>query len=59
MTAGATMRTIEAFGGIPFHTCYPVVADAAHSRLQGLAIGVCGQTTLTARSITSLSVAIT
>ena len=30
----------ETIGGIPFHTCYPVIADAAHPRLQNIVIGV-------------------
>jgi hypothetical protein len=30
----------ETIGGIPFHTCYPVIADAAHPRLQNIVIGI-------------------
>jgi|ERR1019366_2361564 hypothetical protein len=30
----------ETMGGIPFHTCYPIIADATHPRLQNLVIGV-------------------
>jgi len=30
----------ETIGGIPFHTCHPVIADAAHPRLQNIVIGI-------------------
>jgi hypothetical protein len=31
---------LENLGGIPFHTCYPLIADVAHSQLQNKLIGV-------------------
>ncbi len=37
---GKVRWEFETIGGIPYHTCYPVIADAAHPRLQGLVIGV-------------------
>jgi len=37
---GRVSHELEALGGIPFHTCYPVIADAAHPRLQNLVIGI-------------------
>lgn len=30
----------ETMGGIPYHTVYPIMADAQHPRLQGVVIGV-------------------
>lgn len=30
----------ETMGGIPFHTCYPLIADAANPRLRDIVIGV-------------------
>lgn len=30
----------ESLGGAPYHTCYPVIADSKHPRLQNLVIGV-------------------
>jgi hypothetical protein len=38
--SGHVRHQLEAMGGIPFHTCYPLVADAAHPRLRGLVVGV-------------------
>lgn len=37
---GHVQWEFDAMGTIPFHTCYPVTADAAHPRLQNLIIGV-------------------
>lgn len=37
---GRFSHQLEAMGGIPHHTIYPVVADAAHPRLQNLLISV-------------------
>jgi hypothetical protein len=35
---GRVSYELEAMGGIPFHTCYPVVAGAGNSRLRNLVI---------------------
>src|ERR1700736_1400787 len=37
---GHTQYEFNAFGTIPFHTCYPVIADAAHPRLQNLVVAL-------------------
>jgi hypothetical protein len=37
---GRVSHPLEALGGIPYHTIYPVVAGAASPRLQNLVIGV-------------------
>ncbi len=37
---GRAAHPLEALGGIPHHTCYPLVADAAHPRLRNLVISV-------------------
>lgn len=37
---GHVRHQLEALGGILFDTCYPVLADAAHPRLQELVVGV-------------------
>lgn len=34
------MYDFETMGGVPYHTVYPVIADAAHPRLQNLVIGI-------------------
>jgi hypothetical protein len=39
-TFGRVSHELEALGGIPFHTCYPIVSDAAHPRLQNLLLGI-------------------
>ena len=31
---------LEGMGGIPWHTCFPVLADAAHPQLQGMMVAV-------------------
>jgi hypothetical protein len=35
---GHVQYEFNAFGTIPFHTCYPVISDAAHPRLQNLIV---------------------
>ena len=35
---GKVQYEFNAIGTIPFHTCYPVIADAAHPRLQNLVV---------------------
>ena len=35
---GKVQYEFNALGTIPFHTCYPVIADAAHPRLQNLIV---------------------
>ena len=35
---GKVQYEFNAIGTIPFHTCYPVIADAAHPRLQNLLV---------------------
>jgi len=37
---GKVRYEYETIGGIPFHTCYPIIADAAHPRLQNIVIGI-------------------
>ena len=37
---GHVANEIEGMGGIPFHSCYPVLADASKPQLQNLVIGV-------------------
>ena len=37
---GKFAHPLENMGGIPYHTCYPVLADASRPRLQNLVIGV-------------------
>lgn len=37
---GRVSHELEALGGIPFHTCYPIISDAAHPRLQNLVLGI-------------------
>ena len=37
---GHTQYEFNAFGTIPFHTCYPLLADAAHPRLQNIVVAV-------------------
>ena len=37
---GKVRYEYETIGGIPFHTCHPVIADAAHPRLQNIVIGI-------------------
>jgi hypothetical protein len=37
---GKVAHLLENMGGIPFHTCYPVLADAAHPQLENTVIGV-------------------
>jgi hypothetical protein len=37
---GKVRYEYETIGGIPFHTCYPITADAAHPRLQNIVIGI-------------------
>jgi hypothetical protein len=37
---GHMQYDFDAFGTIPFHTCYPVIADAAHPRLQNKVVAV-------------------
>ena len=36
--AGKVQYEFNALGTIPFHTCYPVISDAAHPRLQNLIV---------------------
>jgi len=36
---GKVQYEFNAIGTIPFHTCYPVMSDAAHPRLQNLVVG--------------------
>ncbi len=38
--AGRLLYDFETIGGIPYHTVYPVIADAAHPRLRNIVIGV-------------------
>jgi hypothetical protein len=35
---GKVQYEFDAIGTIPFHTCYPVISDAAHPRLQNIVI---------------------
>jgi hypothetical protein len=37
---GHTQYEFNAFGTIPFHTCYPLIADAAHPRLQNIVVAL-------------------
>ncbi len=37
---GHVQYEFDTFGTIPFHTCYPVLADAAHPRLQNKIVAV-------------------
>ena len=37
---GKVRYQFETIGGIPYHTCYPIIADAAHPQLQNIVIGV-------------------
>jgi hypothetical protein len=37
---GHTQYEFDTFGTIPFHTCYPVIADAAHPRLMNKVVAV-------------------
>lgn len=37
---GRVSYELEALGGIPFHTCYPIISDAAHPRLNNLMLGI-------------------
>ncbi len=37
---GHMQYEFDTFGTIPFHTCYPVIADAAHPRLQNKVVAV-------------------
>ena len=37
---GHTQYEFNAFGTIPFHTCYPLISDAAHPRLQNIVVAV-------------------
>ena len=37
---GRVRYEYETIGGIPFHTCHPIIADAAHPRLQNIVIGI-------------------
>ncbi len=37
---GHTQYEFNTYGTIPFHTCYPVIADAAHPRLQNKVVAV-------------------
>jgi hypothetical protein len=37
---GKLRYEFETLGSIPYHTCYPIIADAAHPRLQDIVIGV-------------------
>jgi hypothetical protein len=37
---GHVQYEFDAFGTIPFHTCYPVLADAAHPQLQNKVVAV-------------------
>jgi hypothetical protein len=37
---GRVSYELEAMGGIPWHTCYPIISDAAHPRLQNLVLGI-------------------
>lgn len=36
---GHVQYEFNAFGTIPFHTCYPVISDPAHPQLQNLVVG--------------------
>ena len=36
---GKVQYEFNALGTIPFHTCYPVISDAAHPSLQGIVVG--------------------
>ena len=38
--AGHVQYEFNAIGAIPFHTCYPLNADAAHPRLQNMVVAV-------------------
>jgi len=38
--AAQLLYDFETMGGVPYHTVYPVLADAAHPRLQNLVIGI-------------------
>lgn len=38
--AGRLLYDFETIGGIPYHTVYPVIADAAHPRLQNICLGL-------------------
>ena len=37
---GHTQYEFNAFGTIPFHTCYPLISDAAHPRLQNIVVAL-------------------
>lgn len=37
---GHATHPLENMGGIPYHTCYPTIADASQPKLQNLVIGV-------------------
>jgi hypothetical protein len=37
---GHTQYEFNAFGTIPFHTCYPLIADAAHTRQQNIVVAL-------------------
>jgi hypothetical protein len=37
---GHTQYEFNAFGTIPFHTCYPLISDAGHPRLQNIVVAV-------------------
>jgi hypothetical protein len=37
---GKVQYEFDAFGTIPFHTCYPVITDAAHPKLQNIVVAL-------------------
>jgi hypothetical protein len=37
---GKVQYEFDAFGTIPFHTCYPILSDAAHPRLQNILVAL-------------------
>jgi len=37
---GHAQYEFNAFGTIPFHTCYPLISDAAHPRLQNIVVAL-------------------
>ena len=37
---GKVQYDFDAFGTIPFHTCYPVITDAAHPKLQNIVVAL-------------------